>query len=318
MATGLRHARYNHALLATLIRAAAFFLFASAYWAMLPLIARSIPEGGAELFGLLLTLVGAGAVTGALALPRLRGDASADKVVAAGTIGTAAALVLLAMARVPVVAMLAAFLGGFAWIGVLTTFHVSAQLALPNWVRARGMAIFLMVFFGSMTLGATVWGQVAQAFGLSAALILAATGLVLALFVTRKSQLGQGEQLDLSPAMMWPAAPDLDLETGQSADRAARVQIEYRIRPEDREDFVRELTLWSAQRYRDGAFEWSLVQSVEEPEKWLESFEVASWNEHLAQHERLTVSDSHRQAKIKKFDTRDSGPVVMHFLHYAG
>ncbi|WP_170464691.1 MFS transporter [Ruegeria arenilitoris] len=316
MATGLRHARYNHALLATLIRAAAFFLFASAYWAMLPLIARSIPDGGAELYGLLLTLVGAGAVSGAIALPRLRGDASADKVVTAGTGGTAVALVLLAVASNPGVAMLASFVGGFAWIAVLTTFHVSAQLALPNWVRARGMAIFLMVFFGSMALGATLWGQVAQAYGLSLALVIAAAGLVVGSAITRKAKLGQGENLDLSPAMLWPAAPDLDLNTDQSADRAARVQIEYRIRPEDRTAFVQALKAWSAQRYRDGAFKWSLIQSVEDPEIWIESFEVASWNEHLAQHERLTVSDSIEQAEIKKFEIRDTGPVVRHYLHF--
>ncbi|WP_170423383.1 MFS transporter [Ruegeria arenilitoris] len=316
MATGLRHARYNHALLATLIRAAAFFLFASAYWAMLPLIARSIPDGGAELYGLLLTLVGAGAVSGAIALPRLRGDASADQVVIAGTGGTAVALVLLAVANNPGVAMLASFVGGFAWIAVLTTFHVSAQLALPNWVRARGMAIFLMVFFGSMALGATLWGQVAQAYGLSLALVIAAAGLVFGAAITRKAKLGQGENLDLSPAMLWPAAPDLDLNTDQSADRAARVQIEYRIRPEDRTAFVPALKAWSAQRYRDGAFKWSLIQSVEDPEIWIESFEVASWNEHLAQHERLTVSDSIEQAEIKKFDIRETGPVVRHYLHF--
>ena len=316
MATGLRHARYNYALLATLVRAAAFFLSASAYWAMLPLIARSIPEGGAELYGLLLTLVGVGAVTGAIALPKLRGDASADRVVFAGTIGTAMALGLLALAQTSIVAMLAAFVGGFSWIAVLTTFHVSAQLALPNWVRARGMAIFLMIFFGSMALGATIWGQVAQALGLSVALGLAAVGLVLGLVITRKARLGQGEDLDLTPAMLWPAAPDLDLETGQTADRAARVEIEYRIRPEDRTEFVQALNAWSAQRFRDGAFKWSLVQSVEEPEIWIESFEVASWNEHLSQHERLTVSDSVDQARIKKFDMRVSGPVVRHYLHF--
>ncbi|MBE1283441.1 MAG: MFS transporter [Rhodobacteraceae bacterium] len=316
MATGLRHARYNHALLATLVRAAAFFLFASAYWAMLPLIARNMPQGGAELYGLLLTLVGAGAVTGALALPKLRGGASADQVVAAGTAGTAVALVLLALAENSVLAMVAAFVGGFSWIAVLTTFHVSAQLALPNWVRARGMAIFLMVFFGSMALGAAIWGQVAQASGIPMALGLAAAGLVLGLFFTRKARLGQGEELDLSPAMLWPAAPDLDLDTGHSADRAARVQVEYHIRPEDRAEFVRSLQAWSAQRYRDGAFKWSLIQSVENPEIWIESFEVASWNEHLAQHDRLTVSDSVEQARIKKFDTRSSGPVVRHYLHF--
>lgn len=314
MATGLRHARHNPALRATLVRAIAFFVFASAYWAMLPLIARNIPDGGAELYGVLLTLVGVGAVAGAVALPRLRRDAAADTVVLSGTGGTAAALVLLVISQSSGSAMLAAFLGGFSWIAVLTTFHVSAQLALPNWVRARGMAIFLMVFFGAMALGATLWGQVAQIAGLPVALLTAAAGLVLGAVVTKQARLGQGETLDLSPAMLWPAAPDLDLDKGQSADQAALVQIEYNIRPEEQAAFVQLVKAWASQRYRDGAFRWSLVQSVEQPDVWIESFEVASWNEHLAQHERLTVSDSAEQAKLKSFDIRSSGPIVRHYL----
>src|SRR5215475_6325459 len=44
--TGLRHGRHNPALRATLIRAAGFFIFGSAYWALLPLVARNQVAGG--------------------------------------------------------------------------------------------------------------------------------------------------------------------------------------------------------------------------------------------------------------------------------
>jgi len=95
----LRHARYNPHLRATLIRSAAFFLFASAYWALLPLVARQQIAGGPGLYGFLLGAIGAGAVSGAFALPWLGAKLGPDGMVATGSIGTAFALVLFAVAR---------------------------------------------------------------------------------------------------------------------------------------------------------------------------------------------------------------------------
>src|SRR5215475_6866843 len=56
--TGFRHAKNNPHLLATVIRAGGFYLFATAYWALLPLIAREQIAGGPELFGLILAVIG--------------------------------------------------------------------------------------------------------------------------------------------------------------------------------------------------------------------------------------------------------------------
>ncbi|SMC62741.1 Transmembrane secretion effector, partial [Fulvimarina manganoxydans] len=209
MATGLRHVRHNAAMLATLVRALAFFLFASAVWSLLPLIARGSEGGGSELYGTLMALIGAGAVTGAFVLPRLQTRLSSDQVAQAGTLGTAMALVLLAISATPPVLMTATFLVGLSWIAVLTAFNVSAQTALPDWVRARGLAVYLMAFFGSMALGSIMWGQVASAASVPVALLAAAAGLILALLATRRFAIGQGEGLDLGPASIWPQAPTL-------------------------------------------------------------------------------------------------------------
>src|SRR5205823_186065 len=76
--TGFRHARNNPHLRATLIRGAGFFLFASAYWALLPLVARNQLAGGPDLYGFLLGAIGAGAVGGAFALPFLKSKFGAD------------------------------------------------------------------------------------------------------------------------------------------------------------------------------------------------------------------------------------------------
>src|SRR5580692_9320395 len=94
MTAGLRYARHNPHLRATLVRAAGFFLFASAYWALLPLVARSQIAGGPEIYGILLGVIGAGAVSGAFLLPWLKTKLGPDRVMAFGALGQALAMVL--------------------------------------------------------------------------------------------------------------------------------------------------------------------------------------------------------------------------------
>jgi predicted MFS family arabinose efflux permease len=140
-----------------LIRGAAFFLFASAYWALLPLVARSQVVGGPDLYGFLLGGIGAGAVGGAVVLPWLRKKLGPDRLVAAGTIGTTITLVLFAVAHNAVTALSASVIAGMSWIAVLSCLNVSAQVALPEWVRGRGLAMFVTAFYGAMTVGSAIW-----------------------------------------------------------------------------------------------------------------------------------------------------------------
>ncbi len=312
MATGLRHVRHNQAMLATAVRAAAFFLFASAYWALLPLIARSAEGGGATLYGALMALIGVGAVSGAVLLPRLQRVASSDATVRIGTAGTALALILMALAQIPAALLAAAFIGGMSWIAVLTSFNVSAQTALPNWVRARGLAVFLMVFFGSMALGSILWGQVAAATSIGTALIIAAVGLGAGVVVTRKLPVGQGEALDHTPASVWPEAPTH--ATSQSDDQPAMVTVEYRVQPEDRTEFQGRMKLVAQERLRNGATRWYVHQSVEEPALWLETFHLPSWAEHLEQHGRVSVADMDLHQNLRTLHQGPDAPIVRHYI----
>jgi predicted MFS family arabinose efflux permease len=167
--TGLRYARHNRHLRGTLMRAVGFFLFASAYWALLPLVAREQIAGGPGVYGVLLGFIGVGAVGGAFFLPWLKSKLGPDRLMALGALGQALAMVLYGIAREPPIAVVASLIAGASWIAALATLSVSAQVALPDWVRARGLALYTTVFFGCLTLGSAVWGEVAEWVGLSAA-----------------------------------------------------------------------------------------------------------------------------------------------------
>jgi len=314
MLTGLRHASHNAPLKATLLRALGYFTFASAYWALLPLIARAIPGGGAGFYGILLGAIGAGAVVGALALPHIRTKLDANQLQVLGTIMTAAAMLGLGFATSAWFAVPAALLGGLGWIAVLTSLNVSAQTALPNWVRARGLSIFIMVFFGCMAAGSIVWGQVASVTSLSTTLLIAAVGAVVAIPLTWRAQLGQGEHRDLTPAMSW-GAPIIADSFDDSPDRGpVMVTISYVIEANNADDFLQAIHALSAERYRNGAHSWGVYQDAADPSIWFEWFFLSSWAEHLRQHERVTQHDQDIHDAVRAYHSATQAPEVRHYL----
>ncbi len=205
MRTGLRHARYNSNLSATLIRATAFFVFAGAYWALLPLVARSQIAGGPALYGILLGTIGASAVGAAFGLRWLRARLDADRLLSIATLASAVATGLFALAHASAVAVAASLLAGASWIAAVSSLNVSAQIALPEWVRGRGLAVYVTVMFGALTIGSAIWGELAAVIGVPAALLIAAAGAIIAIPVTRAWKLQTGAMDDLSPSMHWPA-----------------------------------------------------------------------------------------------------------------
>ena len=311
IAAGLRYARHNPHLRATLIRAAGFFIFASAYWALLPLVARNQIAGGPKLYGILLGAIGVGAVCAAFALPWLKRRLGADRLVAGGTIGTAVALVLFALAKEPAVALAASLVAGVSWIAILATINVSAQVALPSWVRGRGLSIFGTVMFGSLTLGSALWGKVATLTSLPVAHLIAAAGATLAVPLLWSQKLQTGADLDLAPSMHWPAPvllPNIEPDRGP-----VLVTVEYLVRPQDRDEFLAAIAKLAGERRRDGAFDWGVYEDTAREGRFVENFKVDSWIEHMRQHERVTQADRELQESVNRFQI-SGAPTVTHLI----
>jgi MFS family permease len=307
---GLRYAINNIALRRTFVRTIAFFLFASSYWALLPLIARLRVSGGAAIYGLLLGAIGLGAVCAAFVMPYWKKRFGADGVVAMASVGTAIALVLFGIARDPIVASIASIVAGASWIAGVATLNVSAQLSLPDWVRGRGLAMYMTVMFGSMTLGSALWGQIATVTNLQLALFIAAGAMLAAIPLTWRWKLQTGEALDLTPSTQWPAPVVSHSVEGE--DGPVLVTIEYRIGPNDRQSFLSGLYLLQHERLRDGAGTWGIFEDTAQSGRFLETFLVSSWTEHLRQHQRVTNADYVLQQHIVGLLREE--PLITHFI----
>ena len=295
--TGLRHAANNRLLWATLARTMAVYPFTAAYWGLLPLIARRTGEG-AEHYGLLLSAISAGAIIGSLKHGKLRERLGPDRLVALGTILTAAALAMFAFANDLALALCASVLAGVAWVTILTCLYTSAQNVLPDWVRGRGLAIFLTVIFGTMTLSSAAWGDIATKTGLPAALLLAAGGAIVAIPLAWRWKLQPSATLDLSPSHHW-SMPQTHADIGN--DRGpVLVKIEYRIDPKDRTAFLRALDELGFERRRDGAFAWGVFEDASEFGRYEETYLIETWLELMHLRERVTNADRVLEDEIRE------------------
>ena len=311
MTLGLRHARYNPHLGATLMRAAAFFLCASSYWAVLPLVARAQRGAGPTLYGTLLGALGAGAICGAIVLPRFKERWGANKQLAFCTVGTAAATALFALSRTAWVSLLASLLAGGCWLGAISTLNLSAQVALPEWIRGRGLAVYVTVMFGALSLGGLLWGKVAALSGVSTSLAGAAVLALLTIPLTWRWKLQTGEQVDFTPSLHWPAPVTLH-EVG--GDRGpVLVTVEYRVNPSDRARFLTALFRMSHERKRDGAYSWRIFEDPAVEGRFLEAFLTESWQEHLRHHSRVTKTDRLQEEAIR-WCIKGTAPVTTHLI----
>ena len=310
--SGIRYVRNAPAMRAVLLRASVFIFFASALWALLPLLARNQLGLGSGGYGLLLGCVGVGSVLGAMVLPGLRRTLSQDTAVAAATVLLAVAIGTLAYVHNVGLAGVAMVVGGVGWIAVLASLNVSVQTFSPPWVRARALSVYQLIFQGGTAIGSAFFGLVAEWVGTPAALGLAALGLLLGLTTALRWRLRTGEQLDLTPSAHWPE-PAVVMEPDPE-EGPVLVTIEYRIDPGRAQEFVGVMEKLGRSRRRSGATRWGVFHDTADQSRYLEAYFVSSWVEHLRQHERVSVAEKELQERLHSFLVSGAPPVVSHFV----
>ncbi len=306
MRVGLQFVAQSYHLKGVLARIAIFFFHSTALMALLPLVARQIEGGNAGTFTVLLAAMGGGAVASTFALPRLRQRFSRDHLVLLGALTQASTMAVMAINSHLWVGVLAMALGGAAWITTANTLSVSAQLSLPDWVRARGMSMYQMAIMGAAALGAAVWGQVATWSSVPVALgVGAASGAAVMAFVNWRWP-DRGVMEDPTPAGPLPhprvAEPP---EHGH-----VLVTIEYQIDPARAAEFRALMDDSRRARLSQGALNWDLLSDMNDPGRFVEVIEDASWTDHLRRFDRVTASDAALRERKLAFHLGEDPPIV--------
>jgi MFS family permease len=308
---GGRYVRHSPVVRRILLRAMLFVVPGSALWALLPLVASRRLGLGSSGYGLLLAALGAGAIVGAFALPRVRARLSPTALLLAAGVVFGAVLGVLALVDQPVVVTLALLPAGVAWMTVLSSVNAAMQLFLPGWVRARGLSVYQVTFAGGQALGSLAWGTLAQTAGLEAAHLAAAALMLTGAATVRLWPLHDVSGLNRDPAVYWPEPHlvlDLEPDTGP-----VLVSASYTVAPERQAAFLAAMERVRRSRQRTGATRWGLFRDGEDPQRLVEVYLVPSWEEHLRQHGgRLTGSDQMREEQAQAL--ADGPPRVTHLL----
>ncbi|EOC1343462.1 MFS transporter [Cronobacter dublinensis] len=308
---GLRYVHAAPVLRNVLVRTVAFFTFASAGWALLPLVARRELGLGPGGYGIMLACIGIGAVCGAVVLPRLRKRFDPDRLMAINSAIFAVSMLALAFIRHLWLLNAFLFLTGFAWIAVLSTLNMGAQRSAAKWVKARALAVYLTFFFGAMTAGSALWGQLASHSGIASALCVATVGLLLASLTARRWKLNKDPDLNLEIRDIDSRASSLDISHERGP---VMVMYEYQIDPDDVYDFVVCIQEIRRVRQRGGALSWSVYEDIQRPGVFIESFVIGTWIEHLRQLERHTVNDLLIQSRVQAFHRGGARPAARYFI----
>jgi MFS family permease len=298
-----------------MIRAALLFAFASAPWALLPLIVRERLASGPETFGLLLGAMGVGAVLGGLVLPRIRALMRPDWVVASGGLLASAGILALGLGRHPLVAAGGMFAYGIVWITAIATLQVAAQLSLPSWVRARALSLYQVAFFGALAGGTLLWGWAGEVWGIAPAMSAAAAGGAVAALVGLRVRLPAADAASALPAGPGLAVPLPRAATTASAERGpVVVTIRYAVPKEKTRSFLRLMEEVGRCRRRDGAFAWQVLEDMQAGGIWVEMFALERWGDYPRHAARITAAEAALFDRVAGLHQGDAPPETHLYL----
>ncbi len=306
----IRYVRNVPATRALMLRSGVVMFCASAPFALLPTVARSISNSAIG-YGILLGCFGAGAVGGALVMQAVRARWSTEAVVSMAVAILGVTTVVLSRVHHLPGLMLVMLVSGGAWLTFVSIANALVLSLSPDWVRARVSAIFMLVSQGGLAAGSVLWGTVGSRASVDTALLWAGLGTIATTALGLIARLPDSTA-DVSPWNHWRtpaivggAAPEL--EKGP-----VLVTIEYRVEPRNAQGFLAAMQQYGRVRRRDGASRWSVFRDLEQADVYLETFQVPSWAEHLRQHERLTRGDGELEQRIGSYTLGE--PIVRHLI----
>ncbi|WAB89642.1 MFS transporter [Pseudomonas citronellolis] len=310
----LRFTQYSSVTRLVMLRSAVFGLSASAVWALLPLLAHRNPDGNASVYGYMLGALGLGAILGSTLVGRLRKVIGTSRLISLG--GGTLGLVLLILGTVDSLWVLfpALILGGSCWIAAVASYNSAVQILVPDWVKARALALYQTAIYGGLALGSFLWGHFAGTLGVQGALLAAGCLLLVSvalLYNSRLPELNPGS-IARAPSTL-PGEPTFVFDTQRGS---VLVTIEYRIPAERTRDFVRAAKALRRLRLRNGAERWALYRDISDKEAWQEVFLVDNWIAHLRMLDRMTLEDKTIIDTVTSLHVGDAPPKMRHGVSY--
>jgi MFS family permease len=309
--TGGRYVRNEPVVRLILVRVAVFAAPATAMWALLPLIANRQLGLAADGYGLLFSALGAGAIVAAFSMGRISRYVSAKLVLSITGVGYGIAfgLTMVVPGLIPALPLL--FVLGFGWTATAATLNAELQLYLPSWVRARGVAVYMMTFTAAQAIGSPIWGLIAQHVSLAAAVWIASGLVVVGGLIGFFWNFPESGHLDRRPLAYWPEAPVLEAPEPDAGP--VQVMVSYVVAAENVSEWLLAMEEMRRSRARSGATRWELYRVGERADTYVEIFTVGSWSEHLHQHEvRLTAEDQAIEERAFSYATRPNA--ALHLL----
>jgi MFS family permease len=307
----IRYVRNVPAIRAVVGRSGVVMFCASAPFALLPTVAHAVSTSPIG-YGVLLGCFGVGAVGGAVLMQAARARWSTEAVASAAVLILGATIAAIGQVHYLPGLMLVMLVSGGAWLTFISLANALVQSLAPDWVRARVLAIFMLITQGGLAAGSAWWGAIGSRAGIDTALLWAglATIATTALgFIARFPDAGA----DVSPWNHW-RMPAIVQDVAPGLDQGpVLVTVEYRVDALHAEPFLQAMQHYGRVRRRDGASRWGIFRDLEHPDVFLETFIVTSWAEHLRQHERLTRADSDIEQRVKRHTRGD--PIVRHLIH---
>jgi len=296
LAAGLRYAYYSPGLKRILVRVFTISFALAALQALIPLIARDVLHGGADLYGLLLSSIGAGSIGGALLVSRLQAKYEPETLLRVAMVLIAIAIAGVGFSRSPLLTIVLLALAGACWMTSVTVLNVLVQMGAPRWVTARALGLFQTMFAGGTALGSWTWGEFASTSGLTTAMLLAAGAMILFLGIGLFDPILRADGHSSPPGEMRPD-PDIALAiTGRSGP--IMMELEYRIEPAKARDFYRQVSALGRVKQRNGARMWVIARDLHDPTIWIERYRYATWDDFLRNRNRDTEAERNLQSEV--------------------
>jgi MFS family permease len=178
---GLIFVKNNRLILALIAMVGIVSLFGVAYVILMPIFADEVLKVGARGLAVLMSSAGLGALIGALLLARLGDFKYKGKFLFLSSLVFSLSLVLFSLSKIYLLSILTLIFIGCSSVTAIAIINTILQTRVSDEYRGRVMSVFMLTFAGMMPFGNLISGTLAQAFGVSFAVLI--NGIICTVFL---------------------------------------------------------------------------------------------------------------------------------------